>query len=191
MSFRVILYLWYGNSKTSIAILNMTNIQKQLFMTSNAPKLQLKVNNHLWEDIPEWSESHYCLISHYTKVLTLFIKHFSSNSVFFSVYSSSTSFCKKMNCILYVNKQLNKRIKNLGVVSACCHLHYRQIAFCMQTCSLFILLDIATFSLETLTLASTNYRRLFWIFQIFYNQYNIWDVFDMYVCVRPEYQSFL
>ena len=31
----------------------MTNIQKQLFMTSNAPKLQLKVNNHLWEDIPE------------------------------------------------------------------------------------------------------------------------------------------
>ena len=25
-------------------------------MTSNAPKLQLKVNNHLWEDIPEMLE---------------------------------------------------------------------------------------------------------------------------------------
>ena len=55
---------------------------------------------------------------------------------------------------------MNKRIKNLGVVSACCHLHYRQIAFCMQTFYFFILLDIATFSLETLTLASTNYRRV-------------------------------
>ena len=46
----------------------MTNIQKQLFMTSNAPKLQLKVNNHLWEDIQEMLEVDQCAIARTTDV---------------------------------------------------------------------------------------------------------------------------